>query len=156
LADPLAAAAAHAVRHASPERYCQRCTCASGMGGFSDPPVQVQAHVRALSDGRVRLTGPMALGGEVALGLSACLDVGGVLIGVTSQKVQVLDRELLRFLGMEPEHMRIIVLKSSVHFRADFGAIASHVLIGKARGPMAADPADLPWKNLPPGRSVRP
>ena len=39
---------------------------------------------------------------------------------------------------------------------ADFGPIASHVLIGKARGPMAADPADLPWKRLPSGRSVRP
>jgi microcystin degradation protein MlrC len=156
LADPLAAAAAHAAGTGASLAIALGRSVPDGMGGFSDPPVQVQAHVRALSDGRVRLTGPMALGGEVALGLSACLDVGGVLIGVTSQKVQVLDRELLRFLGMEPEHMRIIVLKSSVHFRADFGEIASHVLIGKARGPMAADPADLPWKNLPPGRSVRP
>ncbi len=156
LADPEAAAAAHAAGEGAVLSLSLGKSVPDGIGGVSDAPVQVQARVRALSDGRVRLLGPMALGGEVTLGLCACLEVGGVLIGVASQKVQVLDRELLRFLGIVPERMRIIVLKSSVHFRADFGAIASHVLIGKAAGPMAADPADLPWKNLPPERALRP
>ena len=45
--------------------------------------------------------------------------------------------------------IRIIVVKSSNHFRADFTPIASHVLVAKAAGPMAAEPADLPWKHLP-------
>jgi microcystin degradation protein MlrC len=44
--------------------------------------------------------------------------------------------------------MRVIVVKSSVHFRADFQPNASHVLVAKAAGPMAAVPADLPWKKL--------
>ena len=156
LADPDAATAAHAAGVGATLSVSLGHSVPDGIGGFSDPPVQVRARVHTLSDGRVLLKGPMALGGEVLLGPCACLEVGGVLIGVASQKVQVLDLELLRFLGIEPERMRIIVLKSSVHFRADFGPIASHVLIGKARGPMAADPADLPWKRLPSGRSVRP
>jgi microcystin degradation protein MlrC len=46
--------------------------------------------------------------------------------------------------------MKLIVLKSSNHFRADFEPIASHVLVAKAAGPMAADPADLPWRKLSP------
>ena len=51
--------------------------------------------------------------------------------------------------GIHAEQMRIIVVKSSNHFRADFQPIASHVLVAKAAGPMAADPGDLPWRKLP-------
>ncbi|MFZ9511419.1 MAG: MlrC C-terminal domain-containing protein, partial [Burkholderiaceae bacterium] len=40
------------------------------------------------------------------------------------------------------------VVKSSNHFRADFTPIAAEVLVAKANGPMAASPADLPWKKL--------
>lgn len=38
---------------------------------------------------------------------------------------------------------------SSVHFRADFAPIASAILVAKAAGPMAADPADLAWSRPP-------
>jgi microcystin degradation protein MlrC len=48
------------------------------------------------------------------------------------------------------------VLKSSVHFRADFEAIADAILVAKAPGPMAADPADLPWQRLHPDIRVGP
>ena len=51
--------------------------------------------------------------------------------------------------GVTHEQMRIVVVKSSNHFRADFQPNASHVLVAKAVGPMAADPSDLPWKKLP-------
>jgi len=52
--------------------------------------------------------------------------------------------------------MKILVNKSSVHFRADFEAIAEAILVAKAPGPMAADPADLPWEHLAPDMRVRP
>jgi microcystin degradation protein MlrC len=68
----------------------------------------------------------------------------------------MLDLDLYRFLGVEPEAMKILVNKSSVHFRAAFGPIASHVLVAKAPGPMAADPADLPWRRLPSQIARRP
>lgn len=75
---------------------------------------------------------------------------------MVSGKKQLLDRELLRMVGLHAEQMRIIVVKSSNHFRADFQPIASHVLVAKAAGPMAADPADLPWKHLPASIRLRP
>jgi microcystin degradation protein MlrC len=40
--------------------------------------------------------------------------------------------------------MKILVNKSSVHFQADFQAIAEAILVAKAPVPMAADPADFP------------
>ena len=91
----------------------------------------------------------MMHGLTVQLGASACLEIDGIRIAVVSGKKQLLDRELLRMVGIHAERQRIIVVKSSNHFRADFTPIASHVLVAKAAGPMAAEPADLPWKHLP-------
>ncbi|MBC7728090.1 MAG: M81 family metallopeptidase [Microbacteriaceae bacterium] len=125
-------------------------------GRLSDPPVQGRFKVLALSDGRVTLKGPMMRGLTVNLGPSACLEIDGVRIAVVSGKKQLLDRELLRMVGIHAEQMRIIVVKSSNHFRADFQPIASAVLVAKAAGPMAADPADLPWRHLPDSIRRRP
>jgi microcystin degradation protein MlrC len=92
----------------------------------------------------------------VRLGPSACLEIDGVRIAVVGGKKQLLDRELLRMVGIHTEQMRIVVVKSSNHFRADFQPNASHVIIAKAAGPMAADPADLPWTRLPDSIRRRP
>ena len=118
-------------------------------GQPSDAPVQGRFTVRAVSDGRCVIKGPMMTGLTVELGASACLEIDGVLVAVVSGKMQLLDRELLRLVGITPEAMKLIVVKSSNHFRADFTPIASRVIVAKAAGPMAADPADLPWKKLP-------
>lgn len=142
-----------------------RAACAAGVGATldlalgtavptftgqpSDPPVRGRFTVRAVSDGRVTLKGPMMTGLSVALGPSACLDIDGVQVAVVGGKKQLLDRELLRMVGIQPEQQRIIVVKSSNHFRADFTPIAHRVLVAKAAGPMAAEPADLPWRHLP-------
>ena len=52
--------------------------------------------------------------------------------------------------------MKILVNKSSVHFRADFQPIAQAILVAKAPGPLRADPADFPWTRLAPGMRLRP
>ena len=125
-------------------------------GHLSDPPVQGRWRVLALADGRCTLTGPMMTGVSVNLGPSACLELDGVRVAVVSGKKQLLDRQLLRMVDVHTERMRIVVVKSSNHFRADFTPFASHVLVAKAAGPMAADPADLPWRKLPDAIRRRP
>jgi microcystin degradation protein MlrC len=82
--------------------------------------------------------------------------VHGVQVLLASAKCQMLDLDLCRFLGVEPARMAIIVVKSSVHFRAAFTPVASHILVAKAPGPMAADPSDLPWTKLPAEIARRP
>ncbi len=118
--------------------------------GMSDAPVAARARVLAVSEGRCVLKGPMMRSMTSQLGVSACLEIDGVLVAVVSGKAQLLDREMLRILGITPEAMKIIVLKSSNHFRADFEPMASQVLVAKAMGPMAAYPGDLPWRKLSP------
>jgi len=130
------------------------------LGGGSnvpgDAPLEGEFEVEYLSDGRFRFDGPMLNGMSGELGPTACLRIGGVRIAVSSIKMQVFDRNLFRVAGIEPERMKILVNKSSVHFRADFEPIAERVLVAKAPGPMAADPADLPWRNLDSRMRVRP
>jgi microcystin degradation protein MlrC len=125
-------------------------------GRLSDPPVAGQFKVRALHDGQVTLKGAMMTGLTVQLGPCACLEIDGVLVAVASGKKQMLDRELFRMVGIQPEGLKIAVVKSSNHFRADFTPIASHIIVAKAAGPMAADPGDLPWKKLSPQTRTRP
>jgi microcystin degradation protein MlrC len=125
-------------------------------GQDSDLPLRGRFKVLAVSDGVCTLKGPMMTGLTVRLGPSACLEIDGIRVAVVSGKKQLLDRELLRMVGIHTEQMRVVVVKSSVHFRADFQPAASHVLVAKAPGPMAADPADLPWKKLSPATRRRP
>jgi microcystin degradation protein MlrC len=127
------------------------------LGGKSDGvPLAVMARVLKLTDGRFVCTGPMTGGNVADLGPSALIEVGGVQVVVTSRKMQAHDQAVFRHIGVEPAAQRILVLKSSVHFRADFGPIASHVLVAAAPGPVVADPATLPFRHLRPGLRLRP
>jgi len=112
--------------------------------------------VESLSDGRCVFDGPMMHGVRLELGPSACLRIGDVRVAVSTGRAQMMDRNQYRMVGIEPEHMRILVNKSSVHFRADFEPIAQAVLVAKAPGIALADPGELPWTRLAPGMRVRP
>ncbi|SAK62760.1 PF07364 family protein [Caballeronia ptereochthonis] len=98
----------------------------------------------------------MMNGMQAELGPVACLRFDGVLIAVSSGKAQMLDRNLYRATGIQSEDMKILVNKSSAHFRADFEPIAKAVRVAKAPGPMVADPADLPWTHPARGMRARP
>jgi microcystin degradation protein MlrC len=156
LYDPAAARAAHAAGVGSTIDIALGTAVPTFTGHPSDPPLRGRFKVRALSDGVCTLKGPMMRGLTVHLGPCAALEIDGVQVAVVSGKKQLLDRELLRMLGIHTEQMRLVVVKSSVHFRADFQPHASHVLVAKAPGPMAADPGDLPWQRLPAGTRSRP
>jgi microcystin degradation protein MlrC len=75
---------------------------------------------------------------------------------VASYKAQLADQSMYRYVGIEPTEQKILVNKSSVHFRADFEPIAEKLLICAAPGAMPADTAALPWTRLRPGIRVKP
>jgi microcystin degradation protein MlrC len=127
------------------------------LGGKSDnAPLEAEATVLQLTDGNFIGTGPMVKGNKAAIGPCALLDISGVRVIVSSRKIQALDQSLLRHVGIEPSECKIIVLKSSVHFRADYQPIAETVIVAAAPGPVIADPASLPFQHLRPGLRLRP
>ena len=128
------------------------------LGGRSDNvPLTVSGFVEKLTDGRFVGTGPMAKGNPAALGPTALIRVSpGVRVIVVSRKMQALDQALIHHVGVDPSACRILALKSSVHFRADFQPIAERVIVATSPGPVVADPALLPFRNLRPGLRLRP
>jgi len=150
--DPHAAAAAHDAGIGT--RITLNLGGLSGVEG--DSPFRGEFEVVALSDGHCRYDGPMMNGMIAELGPVACLRFGGIDIAIGSSKAQMFDRNLYRVAGILPESKKILVNKSSVHFRADFQPIAEAVLVAKAPGPMVADPAELPWRNLAEGIRMSP
>src|SRR5690606_13474343 len=136
LYDPEAAAAAHAAGMGA--RIERGIGAVSGMAGHA--PFHGAFTVEALSDGTFAATGPFYAGNTLQLGPMAVLRLDGVRIVVSSRKQQLADQAMLRHLGIEPARQKIIALKSSVHFRADFEPITEEVLVVEAPGPNTADP----------------
>jgi microcystin degradation protein MlrC len=133
------------------------------LGGRSnipgDSPFEGEFTVERLGDGRFTCTGPMFKGFRMQLGNMALLrskSSPGVRVVLASRKCQAADQEMFRHLGVEPRRSRILALKSSVHFRADFQPMAKEVLVVKAPGPALADPTEFKWTRLRKGLRMRP
>jgi microcystin degradation protein MlrC len=152
LCDPDAARAAHAAGEGA--------EIAIALGGRSGPegvkPFRGTFRVVRLGDGRMRTTGAVSGGRDVDLGPCALLRVGGVSVAVTSKRMQALDQAPFRHLGIEPKEQKILALKSTCHFRAEFEPIAETVIVVVAPGGYLADPAGYPFRRLRPGVRLRP
>ena len=102
------------------------------LGGKTDAlhgsPVEALARVVRITDGVFTNTGPMGTGGRTRMGMTAVLNLDGIQVIVTEQRVQALDVSLFRSVGIEPTTARAIVVKSSVHFRAAFEPIAAEII----------------------------
>ncbi len=150
--DPESAAQAHAAGEGAMVRL--------SLGARSripgDAPVEAEFLVEKLTDGEFIATGPFYSGRKMTMGPSACLRIGDVRVALVSAKAQMADREMFRTLGIVPEEEPILIVKSSNHYRADFAPIAETILVCAAPGPMAVDPATLPWTRLRPGLRTSP
>ncbi len=113
-------------------------TVSLAVGGKVDPrhgaPLAVTGRVRTLSDGRFVHKGPMFRGLEGRLGPTAVLDVNDVKVILISHRWQTLDPEMIRFVGIDPLGEKILVVKSSIHYRAAFEPIARATLEVDAPG----------------------
>jgi microcystin degradation protein MlrC len=150
LCDPHGAALAHAAGVGA----CVDIPLGARHGPPGERPIAARFEVLALGDGRFVGTGPFYRGGRFELGPMALLRLGTLRVVVSSRKQQAADQAMFRHLGVDPTACRVLVLKSSVHFRADFGPHASRVAVVEAPGPNIADPARLPFTRLRPGLRV--
>jgi len=125
-----------------------------GRGFPGEEPVPGPFEILSLGDGRFVGTGPFYLGCRMDLGSMVRVRRDGVDILISSRKQQAADQAMFRHLGADPRDYRILVLKSSVHFRADFAALADGILMVKAPGANTADLHDLTFRRLRPGVEI--
>jgi microcystin degradation protein MlrC len=111
-------------------------------------PLTVTGTVRTLSDGRFVHKGPMLRGLPGRLGPTAVLGVAGVRVILISLRWQTLDPEMLRFVGIEPTEEKIVVVKSTLHYRAAFEPIAREIVEVDAPGLSSSNLARFAYKRV--------
>jgi microcystin degradation protein MlrC len=152
LCDALAAAAAHKAGEGAEIRIA--------LGGRSGPegvkPFDGTFRVARLGSGKMRTSGKVSGGRDIDLGPMALLTIGGVGVAVTAKRMQALDQAPFIHLGVEPRQQKILALKSTCHFRAEFEPMAEKVIVVIAPGGYLADPARYPYRRLRPGVRLRP
>ena len=97
-------------------------------------PVEVEATVRAISDGECRCYGPIGRGDQYHFGTSVRLQTGNVQICVYAKRRAANHREIFLNLGLDPARQRLLLIKSRGHFRADYEPISSHIVEVDAPG----------------------
>ena len=150
--DAAAAAAAHAVGEGS--------EITIDLGGKHGPedvqPFHGTFRVTALSDGCFVTTGRSIGGRRIDIGPTALLTIGGVSIVTASKRMQAYDQDIFRHIGVAPEKQKILALKSTCHFRADFDPIAEKTLVVLAPGAHIVDSTQYPFQYLRSGVRLLP
>lgn len=129
-------------------------------------PVRLRGVVRVLSDGHFVNRGPMSTGAGGSMGKTAVVQAfaagegfapsgapgspvggasasgisraGGVEVILNEYRFQPVDPEAARSVGINPAHRKIVVVKSSVHYRASYEPIAAEII--EVDGPGLASP----------------
>jgi microcystin degradation protein MlrC len=151
LHDPAAARQAHQVGAGA------TMTFRLGAHGGTVPreaPVEGSFTVERLGDGHIKAIGPMYRGIDWDIGATALLRHRGVRVLVSERRLQAADTAILRHVGIDPWRAGIIVLKSTVHFRAEYEAMAARIIVAAAPGLNLADLRGYAYRHLRPG--VRP
>jgi len=130
------------------------------LGGKHGPEGVTPYHgtftVTALTDGRFVTTGRSIGGRHINIGPTALLTLGGVSIVVASKRMQAYDQDIFRHIGVAPEKQKILVLKSTCHFRADFDPIAAEILVVESPGAHPCRLAGVNYRRLRPGVRLGP
>lgn len=121
------------------------------LGGKSLPghkPLKARFLIEKIFEGDFIGVGPMVKDRRLNLGKMAQLRYKDVRVAVSSERMQALDRSLFQAVGIEPSEMKILVLKSANHYRADFGPIASEIINVDAPSAIIEDPVKIHYKHL--------
>jgi microcystin degradation protein MlrC len=122
------------------------------LGGKKEPlhgePIEAEAYVKCLTDGRFIQQSPMGRGRRVDLGRMARLVIDGIDVIVSTIRTQTLDDEVFRLHGIDVTRYKFVAIKSSNHFRAGFAPIAHKIIRADTPGLVSADLSAFNYKRL--------
>lgn len=111
-------------------------------------PVECEAYVKNISDGIYYNKDEMFHGLKNRIGTTVLLTIGGVEVIVSEKRHQAWDVQIFRANGIEPAEKSVLVVKSSLHFRASYSKIAKKIIDVNLPGIAPADPKMLDYKNV--------
>lgn len=96
-------------------------------------PIIAKAYVKMLADGHT-MNRIMMAGLRWDIGLTATLIIGGMTITVNSSAWQGFDNAQTLIGGIDPKDYKVVIVKSSAHFRAYFTTIADTIITADGPG----------------------
>jgi microcystin degradation protein MlrC len=105
----------------------------------SAPPERIQGRVRALTDGRFRITGPIYTGQAANMGRTAVIEADDVTLTVTERTMEPLDAGVFTSAGVDPARHDYLILKSRMYCRPVFVPLAHAVVECDSRGVTSSD-----------------
>ena len=119
-------------------------TIGGKLSAYSGAPVAIKGHVVGLRRGATQ----SFAGSSIAIGDAAAIDCDGVRVVITSQRVQGFSPDLFEAVGVNPRDHKIIIVKSSQHFRDAFDPIADRVIYAQAPGLLNLEAGPPQYKHL--------
>jgi microcystin degradation protein MlrC len=113
------------------------------------PPLEAEAQVLRLADGEFVCAGPMWQGVRFSMGPTAVVRIGSVKVIISSVPTAVMDLNVFRSVGIDPEGLATIGLKSRNHFKAAYEPIARDTLLVDAGGIASMRLAELNYTRIP-------
>lgn len=138
--DPGAVALAHAAGRGA----CLDLRLGGKLGPMSGQPLDLRVRVGEVTQALHQRWGAS----ENPLGAAAALHVAGIDIVVVSLRGQVVNPDVFRQMGIDPGARRLLVVKSSQHYRAGFTPIAAEILDVATPGALYPDFAALPLRRV--------
>jgi len=112
------------------------------------PPFECEVSVRALGDGRFRITGPIYTGETWAMGRTVVLQHEAFTAVVSERPMEPLDLAVFESVGIDPRAFDWLLLKSRMYCRPSFVPIAAGLVECDSRGVCSSDYGLFRFTNL--------
>jgi microcystin degradation protein MlrC len=119
-----------------------------GLGADPRPRLQVQARVRAITDGRFRITGPIYTGETWSMGRTVVLEADAFTMVVCERPMEPLDLGVFDSTRVDPRRFDFLILKSRMYCRPSFVPLASALVECDSRGVTSSDYALFPFRHV--------
>ena len=88
--------------------------------GITKPPLKLRGYVKAISDGKIKVTGPIFHGSVLNMGPSVLFKTQDVEIVISSERVEPYDIAVMTNLGIDIASKSYVLLKSRMYCRPVF------------------------------------
>ncbi|HUL66103.1 MAG TPA: M81 family metallopeptidase [Burkholderiaceae bacterium] len=110
-----------------------------GLGADPRARLRVQARVRAITDGRFRITGPIYTGETWSMGRTVVLEAEAFTMVVCERPMEPLDLGVFESAGVDPRRFAFLILKSRMYCRPSFVPLSSGLVECDSRGVTSSD-----------------
>jgi microcystin degradation protein MlrC len=111
-------------------------------------PLRTRARVRAITDGRFRITGPVYTGEVWAMGRTVVLDADEFTAVVTERPMEPLDLGVFESAGIDPRRFDFLILKSRMYCRPSFVPLSSALVECDSGGVTSSNYALFPFRKV--------